>query len=672
MKALAIVALLATSAHADEHLPRSLKPYGYRVQLSLDATKVVTGHIEISGIIESPASAIWLDAEHLVVSSARAHGPVDVPLEIKSVDGKLSLIPSTPLREGDWTIELDYTAAIADDGVALLPPDGAPRDPIPEQLAAANTVAAGVFRQTVDGAAYTFTQSEPMDARRIFPCIDEPDLKVPWLLTLDVDDGLVAAANAPIARETPLPNHRKRVAFAQTQPLPSYLVAFAVGPFDVIDAGVATSGTHLRILETHGHTAPWAAATAARVLDLTAAWTGIPYAYEKLDLVAVPRTGAHWAAMENPGLVTFADWVIRPDEKSREQKERWVAIAAHEFAHQWFGDLVTTAWWNDIWLNESFAVWVAREITTQFDPAYATTAEKAYPDFVEIARPVPGGTNYLDYFAGGRGARALAMFNELLGPAKFQGAIHAYLVRHAHGNATTADLADALSAAYGAPLEPALLAAIDRPSIPDVAVRASCDRGSPPGGSGAEGRRGLIDVTASEPTPVCVAYEDRGKRATTCALVAKTASFPLAACPRWLVPNADAAMRYTTHRTPTELAQASFGWSLLSPPERAALLEETGPDLALALRLVDAPGARTWAAQTIAKAARLSPVPVAPWLRAHYLARAKQLDLASGDRDDAAVLDAIAEAGDPDLGARPAELVSEALQGDPHRPCSRR
>ena len=632
-----------TPTWPQERLPRTFTPSAYRARISVEDKLV--GSIEIDGTMAAATEVFWLDFTGQVTAAHARRGTEVVALRVTVQKDRIALEPPDPLAGGMWTVAIDYTAKIADNGTVPLPADGAKRDPIPEQLAASNTVAAGPFRETVDGAAYTFTQSEPMDARAIFPCVDEPDRKVSWQLTLDVPAAEVAASNAPIVHETALPHGRKRVEFAPTQPLPSYLVAFVVGPFDVIDAGVAKSGTHLRILETRGHKAAWAASTAARVLDFLEAWTGIPYAYGKLDLVAVPRTGVHWAAMENPGLVTFADWVLRPDE-SRDQKRTWVAIAAHEFAHQWFGDLVTMAWWDDIWLNESFAVWMAREIVAELDPSYAEPAGTAYFDFVEIARPPPGKTNYQDYFAGGRGARALAMFAEVLGPVKFKAAIHAYLAAHAHGNATTADLAAALSASYGAPLEGPLVAALDTAAMPDVTIRRACP---------------AIAITASAPTPVCIAYEQDGKRASSCVLVDRTASIPVASCPRWVVPNADGAMRYTTRRTPAELAATSFGWDLLSPPERAAVLDETGPDLALALRLVDAPSARTWAAETIARAARLAPVPIDAWLRAKYLARARKVRFDPADREDEMVLAAIAEAGDPVLERAAIALVLAGL-----------
>src|SRR5262249_26710880 len=155
---------------------------------------------------------------------------------------------------------------------------------------------------------YVFSQLEAVYARRVFPCIDEPDRKVPWHVTLDVPKDLVAVSNTPVERETPLDDAHKRVAFATTRPLPSYLVAFGVGPFEILDAGKTKSGVPVRAIVLAGRAADaaWTVKTTARLLDLEEEWFAIPYPYEKLDVMSIPLT-VGFGAMENAGLVTFTE-----------------------------------------------------------------------------------------------------------------------------------------------------------------------------------------------------------------------------------------------------------------------------------------------------------------------------------------------------------------------------
>src|SRR5262249_34680135 len=150
---------------------------------------------------------------------------------------------------------------------------------------------------------------------------------------------------------------RKRVAFARTRPLSSYLIAFGVGPFDVIDAGKSHGGTPVRVItmKDRGPDAAWAVHTSARLIDLLEEFFGSPFPYDKMDMLAIPMT-VGFGAMENAGLITYAEniMLIEPRHSSRWREYNWIGVAAHELAHQWFGDLVTTAWWDDIWLNEGF------------------------------------------------------------------------------------------------------------------------------------------------------------------------------------------------------------------------------------------------------------------------------------------------------------------------------
>src|SRR5262249_44105565 len=188
-----------------------------------------------------------------------------------------------------------------------------------------------------------FTQFEAVYARRTFPCFDEPDNKVPWQLTLDVPAKLVAVANSPAASEAPLPGDKKRVEFAPTRPLPSYLVAFGVGPFDIVDAGKTRRGTPVRIvaLAHRAADAAFAAKTSAKLIDYLEDYFGSPYPYPKMDMLTIPIT-VGFGAMENAGLITYTETSLLSDAKaSKERHLRWISVAAHELAHHGFGGLAT-------------------------------------------------------------------------------------------------------------------------------------------------------------------------------------------------------------------------------------------------------------------------------------------------------------------------------------------
>jgi alanyl aminopeptidase len=261
---------------------------------------------------------------------------------------------------------------------------------------------------------------------------------VPWQLTLTVDAGDLAASNAPIVHEQ-VAGRFKDVEFAETAPLPSYLIAFAVGPFEVIDSATTASGVPIRVLAPPAlvEGARPAAAVAADV-DFFERWLGVPFPYPKLDVIVAPRGGPRWSAMENPGLVTI---------DSRMRGSAWATTMAHEVAHHWFGDLVTPAWWDDIWLNESFALWAGAKATGDAR-GFAATRLPAIPPATDAAHP-----EALDpeYFRGSRGAAVLAALERSIGPAAMQRAVHDYLTGHANGTVTTADFIAAVARASDRP-----------------------------------------------------------------------------------------------------------------------------------------------------------------------------------------------------------------------------
>lgn len=609
-------------------LPHSFEPLGYQVRLALGEHDF-TGHIEITAEVHEELSLIWLHGVDLTVTHAVAQGDKgEVLLRFSAPrnDQTLGFRPVTPLSPGRWTLAVDYRGRILDEPARTQPLPHGMQEPWAE----------GLFRRDVDGAAYFFTQGEAIDARRIFPCIDEPDRKVPWQLTLDIRKGLVAAANTSIASETPIDRDHVRVAFAPSRPLPSYLVAFAVGPFDVVTAKPSSAGVPIRILALHGRSASVARATAVapQLLDLLVKWLNVPYAYGKLDVVEVPRSG--WGAMENPGLVTVSEPSL----------EHWTTpILAHEFAHLWFGDLVTPAWWDDLWLNESFATFFADEVERALDPhapledEVEDRAQGFESYWASARRPIlaneqlAGGT-FEDWMAVRSGVSALHLARSALGRGAFMEALHEYLVMHADANVRTEDLVAALTghaASSDIPFGRALLES----NVATLGFELSC-----------KGRPHVVVSNRFGKLRVCVAYDRDGSRAEACDDISPdhtSIDLPARACPRWVLPNSGGTQLFRTSWS-TSVARnvVDVAWPHLTPAERRAVFHEMD-DAPLKLRAYTklastlTPDEIPGEADYLQSIANMAPDDLKPrfaaWVETRFGARARQTHFAVTDGD---------------------------------------
>lgn len=645
-------------------LPHTFEPSRYRAQLAInDRDRQFGGHIEIEGQLTEEVTLFWLHGVDLVVTHATAtRGDVVVPLEFSPprADQLLGFRSSSPLGVGQWTLSIDYSGRIRQLD-----------EPQNKLLGVSDAPGFGVFfRRVVGSLSYVYTQSEPIYARRIFPCIDEPDRKVPWQLSLDVSKDLVAASNTAIVRETALDKRRKRVEFAETRPLPSYLIAFAVGPFDVVTASTSKSGTPIRILALHGRGASVAAAAnvTPRILDLLESWLEIPYPYGKLDLVSVPRLGLR--AMENPGLVTV-------DERTLESSEAARTIG-HELAHQWFGNLVTPAWWNDIWLNESFA----RLMEDKVDARLAS-GSTALPDdardsrlhavrlLSQYARVQPHVVSNDDLqfrrFTASesidRGHALLTIIEAHLGPERFWKAIRRYLAAHAHSTVVTANLIGAFSKVAPAPIDRTLTKLLDS-SLSPLKVKLNCS-----------GRARLQFSDVPGPVPVCVAYERNGKRAETCKTIDATSRevvLPGTSCPRWVMPNAGGTGLYHIKWTkPLVRDLLAHGWTSLSPPEHATLFDEIGDEaltLSVFVKLADGKLETPNEVSYLLSIAKYIPDDLRPtfdaWIVARYGTRARDLHFKSREvgevarRNESAIVELVALTQDPQLAAEATQLAA--------------
>ena len=518
-------------------LGRAVVPTHYRVELAVDprATRF-DGNVEIAVTLAAPTRDFALNATALNLARARVRtGSLEQTL--------------VPFGGGDGV-------------VVLRAPDTVPAGPAVIEIAfdgALGEAPVGLYRVADGDAWYAFTQFEALAARRAFPCFDEPALKAPFAIALRVPRGMTAISNGREVERRDDGDHTV-FTFAETPPLPTYLVALAVGDLAIREAPASAGGVPIRIVTTRGKQGftDFAAAHAAAIVDALVEWFGSPFPFEKLDLVAVPNFAA--GAMENPGLITFREELLLIDAGApTDRRLSSLAVTAHELAHMWFGDLVTMAWWDDIWLNEGFASWMGAKITDGLFPefhvpvrgarwrAWAMDAD-ARASARAIRQPIASQgdiENAFDAITYTKGSNLLGMLERWLGDAVVQQGVRAYIASHMYGNGTTADLLHALDIASGQDVTRFAGTWLDQPGTPFVDVTVQCSKGAPatlalrqeryrPAGGGAAGIAPWV-------IPMCVRYAPpTGHPVRECFLFdAAEATHTLSAkgCPRWLSPN---------------------------------------------------------------------------------------------------------------------------------------
>ncbi|MBL8720482.1 MAG: ERAP1-like C-terminal domain-containing protein [Myxococcales bacterium] len=563
----------------DARLPRLVVPRSYGVHLAIDPRKArFSGDVRIVVDVKTTTSHVVLHGHDMHVTSARFVGKDGVAraaaVEIRFAKGakeakeELVLTFAAPLAVGEGELSLAFDA------------------PFGTQLR-------GLYRVEDGGKWYAFTQFEAIDARRAFPCFDEPAFKVPFDVAVSVPKEMRAFANT---RETGTTTEGDLVrhAFARTEPLPTYLLAFAVGELDVRE-GPLVGKTPTRLIATAGKAKLGALslATTAKVLAALEGWFGRPYPYDKLDVVAVPDFGA--GAMENAGLVTFREELLLLDEAkaSTVSRRRMLAVVAHELAHQWFGNLVTMPWWDDIWLNEGFATWMQAKACDLVDPGFGAETEllagknwvmnaDALPSASPVRMPVKDADQILE--AGGwtaytKGANVLAMLERWLGREAFQKGIREYLGAHAHGLVTSDDLLIALGKASGKDVRAVGASFLDRPGVPLVSLELSCKGGK--GELALTQRRFLalpIEQTEGGPPfriPVCVRVPKGKSTSIECTLLeGERGKLALDSCPAWVHPNAEAAGYYRAALAKGALEATLAHSKELLPVERLMLVSD--------------------------------------------------------------------------------------------------
>ncbi|HEY6867715.1 MAG TPA: M1 family metallopeptidase [Candidatus Eisenbacteria bacterium] len=560
----------ATALTAQHRLERAVIPTAEALRLELDAAKSgYTGTARIDLAVAAATDSFQFQAQDLELERMTlrgAGGPA--PLTWRAgPHGIVTARAAKPLTPGTWTLEIAFANEF-------------------------NTRGVGLYKLKADGESYIVSQFESISARQAFPCWDEPEFKIPWQITVVVPRAHLAISNTPPRRDS-LAGETRVVEFERTPPLPSYLVAILAGPWETVPIpGMSVPG---RVVTPKGSSglAASAARETPKILAALEGYFGSPYPYRKLDLIAVPE---FWAgAMENAGAVTFRDRVLLLDPRGSGPQERktFITYTAHELAHMWFGDLVTLRWWDDVWLNESFASWLGDKVSQQVAPEFDMPVDELEGTQRAMERDAQRSTRAMraridgfddidegfDELAYQKGQAVLGMLEQWLGPDTFRKGVRDYIQAHAWGNAEGADFWNALSKASGQDVSKTVTSFLDQPGVPMVSAIVG------------EGRavhftQGQFYNVTSAPkveskwlTPVAFRYSDGTTAHTRTILLGdreQIVKLDDVARVDWILPNAEARGYYRWY------VARDMNWTLvdrattiMSPRERVGLVHNT-------------------------------------------------------------------------------------------------
>lgn len=554
-------------------LPRTAIPSHYDITLEPDLEAAsFKGSVTIKVEVTEPVSEIWLNAIELDIHEATlADTGAKATVKLHEKEERAQLIFEKPVSAGAHTISATFTGIL-------------------------NDKLRGFYRSKFTDSEgkerlIATTQFESTDARRAFPCFDEPDFKASYGVKLIVPENLFAVSNGPLLSETPNGNGKKTAVFGDTMKMSTYLVAFIVGPFEATEP-VDVDGVPLRIVHPvgKGHLTGYALKAGAAALRYFTDYYGIAYPGQKLDMVAVPDFA--FGAMENLGCITYREVLLLVDEKRSTQPElmRIADVIAHEIAHMWFGDLVTMRWWNGIWLNEAFATFMATAATDSFNPDWhrwdqfsldrsaafdVDSLDKTRPIEVEVNSPQDADAMF-DLLTYEKGGSVLRMLELYLGESRYRDGIRYYLDKHQYANTETGDLWDAIEHVTGEPARSMMDSWIFQRGYPLVSVETS--------GSTlklSQQRFRYTPVEGGDDTlwqvPVMLRYSANGKvHEDRVLLTERSMDVNLAGEPDWLVANAGGSGFYRINYSP-ELLQAIAPrmQDELQPIERYGLVDDT-------------------------------------------------------------------------------------------------
>lgn len=540
-------------------LPEGAIPLKHTVELTIDPAKdTFDGWMRIQIDLTKPTTVVWVNARDITPhETVVAVGGRILPALATPLGGEfLAIQTAESIGPGPATLSIRYRGRLSDK--ALL----------------------GPYRRKVEGEWYVYTTFTPIEARRAFPCFDEPYFKTPWELSIRVPRNDAAFSNAKQVEEADEPDDMKLIKFAPSEVLPAELVAFAVGPFDTYPGPdyhsvITDVDIPIRVVTAKGHAEEGRAAieATAAVLPRLEAYTGAAFAFPKLDHVALPEE--QFTAVENAGMITYRakSLLFEPPAETPSNLRALRALEAHEIGHHWFGDLVTQADWDDTWLSEGFATWISDKVMDQELPperrhldAIATRERIMTFDNSSRTRPVRRPVTTREASTGiyhrviyDKGAAVLGMLEGWLGEGVFQAGVRAYLAKHRFANATADDLAASLRAASGTDPSAVMHAYLDKTGVPVVRGEVRCTRD-----------RATLHLEQIRPAviPVCWSTDAAHKECTV--LDAASRDVTLANCPAWLYLNAGGSGYYRTAWSADQIAALPL--DRLTPAERLTLV----------------------------------------------------------------------------------------------------
>ena len=569
--------IAAPAAQATTQLPRSVRPLHYDVAITPDAGRsTFTGKVAITLDVLTPTASITLNAADLAflratLAPAAGGAPMTATASVDADAQTATFRFARPVAKGRYRLALDYTGVIGQQAV-------------------------GLFSLDYDSAAgkkrALYTQFENSDARRMIPSWDEPAYKASFALEATIPAGQMAVSNMPVAKTSVLPDGRSVVRFAATPKMSTYLLFFGLGEFE--RATAMANGTELGVITTKG-----GAAQAAFALDASKMligeynrYFGVRYPLPKLDNVAAPGRSQFFGAMENWGAIFTFEYAMLLDPAISTQADRQEVFAtvAHEMAHQWFGNLVTMQWWDDLWLNEGFASWMESRMTARLHPEWNTALnavnvrEQAMArdsvatthSVVQHVETVEQASQAFDDITYQKGEAVIRMLENYVGEQAWRNGVRSYMREHAYKNTVSDDLWRKIEKAAGKPVTAIAHDFTLQPGVPLIRVDGAACKG---GSTSIE----LTQAEFSRDQPnkkalrwrVPVTLQATGSSHQVRALVAGgKASVSVPGCGTVVV-NAGQAGYYRTLYAPKHFSALAAGFPGLAPIDQIGLLSDS-------------------------------------------------------------------------------------------------